>query len=430
MTLPVALKEKKDRAELIYAEVNRLLTDPDVTLEEKGGIEAMIAEADDLSSELFQLDKVQAAHKKLQDIARQHESQQAEAAGQFKTLGEFLKAVHSAGVSKKHDPRLVWYEDEAPTPGESKDLAEGDGATGGFLVPSEAQINPMSIAAEQSFFWNRATRIPMRRRSIEIPVLDQTGTTAGQPHWFGGIQAYWAAEASEMSNSDPAFRQITLTAHELIAFTRASNTLLADSATSLEAFFNSPLGFNGAMSWMFDYEAINGTGVGKPTGFLNSGATITVPRATAGTVEYPDLLNMLQKFLMTGGQGMWLASQSLLSTLAQINGPSGNPSYVWLSDASGGIPARLLGMPIYFTEKMPLIGTAGDLALVNAPYYLVGDRQAITIESTQFEQWKFNKHSWRAVARVDGQPWLSAPLTLQDGTSQLSPFVILGDLVS
>ena len=33
--------------------------------------------------------------------------------------------------------------------------------------------------------------------------------------------------------------------------------------------------------------------------------------------------------------------------------------------------------------------------------------------------------AWRAVHRVDGQPWLSAPITLADGTTDISPFVIL-----
>ena len=65
--------------------------------------------------------------------------------------------------------------------------------------------------------------------------------------------------------------------------------------------------------------------------------------------------------------------------------------------------------------------------LADFRYYLIGDRQATTIESTPYtDQWKYDLTSWRAVHRVDGQPWLSAPLTYQDGTVQVSPFVILG----
>jgi len=86
----------------------------------------------------------------------------------------------------------------------------------------------------------------------------------------------------------------------------------------------------------------------------------------------------------------------------------------------------LFGYPVIFTEKTPTIGNAGDVILADMRYYLIGDRQATTIESTPYVQWQYDLTSWRAVHRVDGQPWLSAPLTLQDGTLQVSPFVILG----
>ena len=36
-----------------------------------------------------------------------------------------------------------------------------------------------------------------------------------------------------------------------------------------------------------------------------------------------------------------------------------------------------------------------------------------------------NQMTWRVVERVDGQPWLEKPITLQDGSSTVSPFVIL-----
>ena len=48
-----------------------------------------------------------------------------------------------------------------------------------------------------------------------------------------------------------------------------------------------------------------------------------------------------------------------------------------------------------------------------------------TIDSTDQERWRFNQISWKVTARLDGQPWLSAPLTSNDGTTTVSPFVSL-----
>jgi HK97 family phage major capsid protein len=124
---------------------------------------------------------------------------------------------------------------------------------------------------------------------------------------------------------------------------------------------------------------------------------------------------------------VWFITQSAMADLIQLNGPAANPSYIWVPNAAEGVPGYLLGMPVVWTEKCPLIGTAGDVILADWRYYLIGDRQATTVESTQYDRWEYDETSWRAVHRVDGQPWLSLPLTYQDGTTQVSPFVILGD---
>jgi HK97 family phage major capsid protein len=83
-------------------------------------------------------------------------------------------------------------------------------------------------------------------------------------------------------------------------------------------------------------------------------------------------------------------------------------------------------MPVFWTEKLPLIGQQGDILLADMKYYLVGDRQATTVETTKFDRWAYDETSFRCTHRCDGQPWLSVPLPLQDGTSTVSPFVILG----
>jgi HK97 family phage major capsid protein len=89
-----------------------------------------------------------------------------------------------------------------------------------------------------------------------------------------------------------------------------------------------------------------------------------------------------------------------------------------------------MGYPIVWTEKLPALGTQGDILLANWPDYLVGDRQATTIDASMHYRFRYDLMAWRAVHRVDGQPWLSAPLTLADGAFQISPFVILGDVAT
>lgn len=340
-------------------------------------------------------------------------------------FGNFLMAVKAASKGRT-DPRLSYFDGE---PGaEAKDLAEGTGSTGGYLVPTEFRAELMAAVAENSIVRPRSMIIPMARRTIEVPAMKQDGTTAGVPHWFGGMLAFWEAEANTMAETETAFRNITLTAHELTAVTHASNNLLADSAISLAAILTGPRGFPGVVAWKEDYAFLNGSGAGEPLGILNSPAMISIDRAgsSSGTIVYDDLANMMGAF-MPSGKGAWVASISVKAALLKLAGPTATNyagSYIWGSPKDG-VPDSLFGFPIIFTEKLPALGTSGDIILADFSHYYIGDRQATTIDSTDQARWLRNQTSWKVTHRVDGQPWLNLPFTLADGSTKISPFVKL-----
>lgn len=428
-------EEKLAHAKKLIGDAKAILVNEEASAEDKGKVMPMIEDAKKLQAEAAQLKDIFDTASGLDGFAKQVvESQQAKdkalTPSQFKDWGEYLYSVfranHKDGAYRMTDPRLRYFKDEIPAGQETKQMVESVGASGGFLVPTEFLAQLQAVMGESSLVRPRATIIRMRRRQIELPVLDQTGTTAGRPHWFGGMRAYWSEEAAAKTHTDAAFRKVSLVAHKLIMYTYASDELVDDAAVSLADFLSGPVGFAGCIAWNEDYCFIQGTGVGQPLGVIPAPATITVARAAGGAIGWVDLANMVENFLPSGN-GVWFITQSAMADLIQLNGPAGNPSYIWVPNAAEGVPGYLLGMPVVWTEKCPLIGNAGDVILADWRYYLIGDRQATTVESTQYDRWAYDETSWRAVHRVDGQPWLSLPLTYQDGTSQVSPFVILGD---
>lgn len=356
-------------------------------------------------------------------------------AAKFGKFGEQLQAIHGATFKGKGDSRLTYeaFKGEGDfTPKtanvgewEQKDLVENTGASGGFLVAPEFRAQLMMLLPLQQYVRNRALVLPMRGRQLTIPTLDQSGTTAGVSHFYGGVVPYWTEEGKYKEESQPAFRQMELVAHKLVVYTEATDELLADSAVGLEALLSRL--FAETIANEEERTFINGTGAGQPLGVVNAGATRRVPRAVANQINIADIFNMVASFM--GSTPIWLAHQSTMPQLLNLNGPAGNPSYLWIGNGRDTMPTTLMGYPVYFTENNPTLGAEGDIVLADWSKYVVGDRQATTIDASKHYRFQYDLTAWRAVHRVDGRPWLSAPLTYRDGTTQVSPFVILDDSV-
>lgn len=422
-------------AKSLIDKARAVVENKDAPAEDKAKVQGWIDEAKKLQGQVAQMKEIAALGAGLVKEAetKQEVSEQAKKgySDKFETKEEFLKACWLATTKnpalRKTDPRLVWFDEKSDGgPRDTKAaMAESVGATGGFLVPQIFQPNLQAVAGENAIVRSRATIIRMTSRSVKLPVLNQFGTTSGQPHWFGGIMIYHEEEAAAHTESEPTFKELELVAHKMTAYSRCSQELLADSAISLADFLTGPMGMQGGLAWQEDYDFLRGDGVGKALGIINAAATITVNRtATNPAVQYTDLVNMLEHFLPSA-QGIWIINLSVMSTLLTMSGPTGNASYLW-GNASTGVPGTLLGRPVIWTEKTPTEGNAGDVCLFDLRYYLIGDRQAFTIESTPYDRWVYDQISWKGIHRVDGQPWMTTYFTLQDGTLTVSPFVILG----
>lgn len=422
-----------------------ILTNPDCTPEEEEKAERMMQHAKDLtrrSETVRQMEKERdAAIEKFQNKPVQtqatNETDNSKKSNEdgldgFKSIGHWFKAVHQLHKRQVVDERLkYWGGSEHHTPvniTSMKALAENVGASGGFLVQPEFERRIRAVQANMAIMRPRATIVRMGGRTLTLNVLDQTGTTAGQFSWFGGIVTYWLEEAGTLSETQPAFKQTTLTAHNLTAYAISSAQLLDDSGQALEDFLMGNLGFPAAIAHTEDYAFLQGDGLGKPEGLINSGARYLVNRNTANTVTYDDLAAMLTHML-PNGNAIWVAHQSVLEKLLLMNGPSGNPVYLW-GNAQAGVPNSLLGRPIIFTDKLPFVGTEGDICYIDPSFYLIGDRQQTTIDMSTEEHFRTNQVSWRAMCRVDGKAWLTSPITYQDGSFQISPFVVLSSVAT
>lgn len=351
-------------------------------------------------------------------------------------FGDWLYCVATGNHKRLQDHYKSEFIDRK---GQKAAMAEGSGVTGGYIVPPDFYRNLTSLVEEQSQIRKRAFIMPMASATLQFPYLDVTTVqAAGSSPFFGGVTMYWTQEAQTRTETEPQFKMMELKAQELSGYAVSSNILLQDAAFGLEKFLMTL--FSRAIAWYEQYAFIQGNGVGKPLGMKTASACITSgpnagARTTANQVKFADVAFMFGKLLPSSVQNaIWLFSPTVAAQILQLADAGNralflNTEAVGTGAAGGGIKQKpvwqLLGMPAIETEMLPALGTPGDLMLVDPSLYVIGDRQQVEIAASEHVNFLKNQMTWRVVERIDGKPWLDNPVTLQDGTTQVSGFVAL-----
>ncbi len=86
---------------------------------------------------------------------------------------------------------------------------------------------------------------------------------------------------------------------------------------------------------------------------------------------------------------------------------------------------KILTRPVLFTEKTEPLGNKGDIMLADFSQYVVGLRQDMRFDTSIHVAFETDEILSRIIERHDGQPLWDSALTLEDGTTEVSPFVVL-----
>lgn len=323
----------------------------------------------------------------------------------FKSFDDFLGKVKARDIS-------------------IKDLAEGAGNTGGYLVPEEYAREILRLNLENSVVRNNGARIiQMNAAQINFPALDMSSNANGSI--YGGATAYWGAENAAITESQPSFDNVKLEVAKLTGYVEISNELEDDAITNMGQLLTQMYG--DVLAFEEDYAFINGDGVNKPLGILTAPCLVSVSRATASQIHPSDIVNMIARFKGSLDRAVFTVNQSALPQIYQLKDDNGN--FIWHPGNSGSIATKamgtLYGIPMVVTEKNPALGTKGDLILADWGHYLIGDRGGLRTDMSPHFKFQNDQMVYRCVKRVDGQPWLKSAITPRNGGSTLSPFVTI-----
>lgn len=299
-------------------------------------------------------------------------------------------------------------------------------AEGGFLIPEEFRAELLRVALETAIVRPRARVIPMTTARVAMPMVDAT-TNSGS--LFGGVVAYWTEEAASLVESSPSFAKVVLDASKLTAYSDIPNELADDANPALQAFL--AMAFPEAMAFAEDEAFLVGDGAGQPLGALSTAnpAIITQSATASGnSIEWTDVVNMYSRMLPSSlSRAVWVVAPDVFPQLAMMQAPGGTGSGpIWLTDGTNSPVMTILGRPVLISEKVPALGSQGDISFVDFGYYLIGDRMAMTAATSPHYKFGQDITSYRLIERVDGRPWLNSAITPRNGSSQtLSPFVQL-----
>jgi HK97 family phage major capsid protein len=310
--------------------------------------------------------------------------------------------------------------------------SEGVAADGGFAVPPEWRDTIMKQVDSEDSLLSSTDQQPVTGNSITFPVDE---TTAWQT--TGGILAYWDGEAAAMTQSKPALKDVTIKLHRITALVPVTDELLADTA-ALGSYVAGKAGEK--IDFKVNDAIINGTGAGMPLGILNAPALVSVAKETSqtgATIHGRNVVKMMARMpAQSYKRAMWLINQDCVPQVLALglevtkaDGTAAGAGAIYLPPnglANSSPYGSLLGRPIFVTEACQTLGTKGDIFLADMQKYLAavkaGGVRSDTSIHLYFDQ---NVTAFRFVLRMNGQPWLSAPIARKNGSNTLSHFISL-----
>jgi HK97 family phage major capsid protein len=325
----------------------------------------------------------------------------------FKSLGDFALAV------KNNDEARL----------KATGLTGGATADGGALIPQLFSDNIMDVVkSSQSLLpYTRQNPITGAGRNMVIPYpskYDFSNTTA-----TAGTVGTWVTEGAAAAVSKPQFESVSLTLKKFVVLLPTTEELRNDSGVALDTYLTSEAGDEIADE--INKVIIRGSGSGQPTGIIGHASVVTqaaVSGQGAATLTAANVFAMRSRALGNYQDFVWVGHPTILPQLYAIT--NGNNA-LYVQDASAAAPEQLLGRPLIVNGNCSVLGTAGDLMLVNLKHYYTALKGGIDSAVSIHLYFDKGEDAYRFIFRMDGKPAPTTTFTLQQGSTTVSPFVVL-----
>ena len=324
--------------------------------------------------------------------------------------------------------------------GVARDGAESTqgGAVYGFLVKPEYIGDVFRVESETDVMVG-LRQVPVgTSNEAKYPALDQysTATPTRSSNLFAGVVLSRKPEDVARAEVDAKVSTVDFKVTDLTGMTKLSRDLLADAFIDINGYLQDL--FREAFGWRRDWDYINGTGAGEPKGILNAESALTVSRTLASHIRYEDIASMISKMWPACRRGAyWILNAQATSDLQAVQDNATTPRYVYQPNAlvsqsmvpsiiggPGDWAGVLEGFPVKLTEKVPALGTKGDLILFSPRYYGEATRAGLEVGLSEHAFWTTDQVGIRWKRRDDGKSMMRGPIKGADGNSYSNIIVL------
>lgn len=242
-------------------------------------------------------------------------------------------------------------------------LQVGTDSEGGYLVPDEFEGRLIQKLTENNVIRSLCNVIQTSYGERKIPVVASKGA------------ADWVDEEGSYPLSDDSFAQITLDAYKVATMIKVSEELLADSFFNIESYVSEQFGkrIGDAEESAF----LNGNGVRKPTGILNStgGADIGVTSTVATNISADEIIDLVYALKAPYRKNaVFVMNDSTVKLIRKLK--DGEGQYLWKPGITENAPDMILGHRIITSEFMPAVAAGNKtIAFGDFSFYWIADRQ-------------------------------------------------------
>lgn len=412
---------KKKQAALLAASLElqgKLDTETTFSAEDQADVDKIVADLATLDAQIKTVESLAAATSSLtasmevEKVPATVRNAEQEERGGFADIGEFAVAVKNSYIGNVTDGRLL-----AQNPTNSH---QENGSSDGFMVPAQMRTDIWRLVLNEQSLFNMVTAEDTNSNQVDM-LRDETTPWGGL-----GLKAYWGPELGELKASRLETSKDSLKLQKLHVLAEASDELLEDAPRLTSRLTNDAAR---AITWKLDEGIFDGNGTGMPEGLLQSGALVSQAKEAGQAADTITAANVLKMYSrqMDILNSVWIANSNTFPQLATMT-IGDQPMYTPPLGLEGAPFGRLMGRPIIYSEHSKTIGDQGDLVFASMRnYYMIKKASGVKFAESMHLFFDRAAMAFRWTVRVNGQTFMSKPVTPNNGVDTKSHFVTLAE---